>query len=43
MKKEKRWRGDLEGWEILKPQREVAWDDRFADTLRIFIDPREDI
>jgi import inner membrane translocase subunit TIM54 len=43
MKKEKRWRGDLEGWEILKPQREVAWDDRFADALRIFIDPREDV
>jgi len=39
MKKERRWRRDLEGWEIVKPAQKVAWDDRFVDALWIFVDP----
>ena len=42
MKKEKRWRAELESWDILKPEREVTWDDRFADALQVFIGPKED-
>jgi import inner membrane translocase subunit TIM54 len=42
MNKEKRWRNDLEGWEIVKPEQEVAWDDKFADALQVFVDPRND-
>lgn len=38
MKKEKRWRGDLEGWEIVKPEQDVAWDERFTHALRVFVD-----
>ncbi|TDL24912.1 hypothetical protein BD410DRAFT_785645 [Rickenella mellea] len=36
MKKELRWRGDLAGWEIVRPESEVAWDDRFRGSLSIF-------
>lgn len=39
MKKELRWRSDLEGWAIVKPSQSVVWDDRFGDALRIFVDP----
>ncbi|KAL0946541.1 hypothetical protein HGRIS_012748 [Hohenbuehelia grisea] len=39
LKKELRWRRDLEGWEIVKPATKVAWDDRFKDILRLFVDP----
>ncbi|KAG6814546.1 hypothetical protein H0H92_000073 [Tricholoma furcatifolium] len=42
MKKELRWRGDVAGWEMVKPQQEVVWDNRFQDALRIFIDKDED-
>ncbi|KAH7911399.1 inner membrane protein import complex subunit Tim54-domain-containing protein [Hygrophoropsis aurantiaca] len=39
LKKELRWRGDLAGWDIVKPGQLVPWDDRFTDTLRVFDDP----
>ena len=39
MKKEKRWRRDAAGWEIVKPEKDVAWDERFRHVLRIFTDP----
>lgn len=42
LKKEKRWRDDLEGWNIIKPSQRVSWDPRFKDALRVFVDPPED-
>lgn len=39
MKKEKRWRADARGWDIVKQDSEVAYDERFKDVLRMFIDP----
>jgi import inner membrane translocase subunit TIM54 len=39
LKKELRWRDDVEGWEIVRPEAEVTWDDRFRDTLSVFVDP----
>jgi import inner membrane translocase subunit TIM54 len=39
MKKELRWRHDLEGWEIVKPEAQVVWDDRLRGSLRVFTDP----
>ncbi|KAF9013954.1 inner membrane protein import complex subunit Tim54-domain-containing protein [Cyathus striatus] len=42
MKKELRWRSDLEGWNIVKPDATVAWDERFNGTLRVFEDPPRD-
>jgi len=41
LKKEKRWRSDIAGWEIVKPSHDVDWDRRFRETLRIFINPPE--
>ncbi|KAG6860957.1 hypothetical protein C0995_005621 [Termitomyces sp. Mi166 len=42
MKKELRWRRDVAGWDIVKPQQKVVWDDRFRDALRIFTDHRDE-
>ncbi|KAF8163445.1 mitochondrial import inner membrane translocase subunit Tim54 [Crassisporium funariophilum] len=42
LKKERRWRDDLEGWEIIKPTSNVAWDERFQQALQLFIDPPQD-
>jgi len=42
LKKEKRWRSDIAGWEIVKPSHDVDWDKRFRGTLRIFINPDGD-
>ncbi|KAK7034079.1 mitochondrial import inner membrane translocase subunit tim54 [Paramarasmius palmivorus] len=39
MKKEKRWRADEEGWNIVRPDREAEWDERMKEALRLFIDP----
>lgn len=39
MKKEQRWRGDLIGWDIVKPSQPVTWDERFRYALRVFMDP----
>ncbi|KAF9265701.1 mitochondrial import inner membrane translocase subunit TIM54 [Marasmius fiardii PR-910] len=42
MKKEKRWRADAKGWDIVKPDNEVSYDERFNDALKMFVDPVED-
>ncbi|KAF8911063.1 mitochondrial import inner membrane translocase subunit TIM54 [Gymnopilus junonius] len=42
LKKEKRWRDDLEGWNIIKPSQNVPWDTRFKDAMRVFVDPPRD-
>ncbi|KAF7311365.1 Mitochondrial import inner membrane translocase subunit TIM54 [Mycena kentingensis (nom. inval.)] len=41
LKKEKRWRGDVRGWEIICPDAKTVWDDRFRDALRVFCRPRK--
>lgn len=41
MKKELTWRYDVEGWNKVKPGAPVAWDERFRDALRFFIDPSD--
>ena len=41
-KKERRWRDDLEGWEIIKPTTNPLWDERFRNVLQIFTDPPQD-
>ncbi|KAG6854739.1 hypothetical protein C0991_002453 [Blastosporella zonata] len=43
MKKELRWRRDVAGWDVIKPQQNVVWDERFQDALRIFIDKDGDV
>ncbi|CAK9786472.1 hypothetical protein CC85DRAFT_267135 [Cutaneotrichosporon oleaginosum] len=35
-KRELRWRGGREGWEIVRPSTPVAWDDAWAGWLRVF-------
>lgn len=42
LKKEMRWRGDEAGWEIVKPGQPAQWDERFADALQVFDEPRAD-
>lgn len=42
LKKEMRWRGDEAGWETVKPGQLVQWDERFADALQVFDEPRAD-
>ncbi|KAG1761699.1 inner membrane protein import complex subunit Tim54-domain-containing protein [Suillus occidentalis] len=42
LKKEMRWRGDEVGWEIVKPGQPAQWDERFADALQVFDEPRAD-
>ncbi|KAJ3827829.1 inner membrane protein import complex subunit Tim54-domain-containing protein [Lentinula raphanica] len=38
--KEKRWMRDEEGWEIVRPERGVCWDERLRATgLRVFVRP----
>jgi import inner membrane translocase subunit TIM54 len=41
MKKELRWRRDVDGWNLIKPSTPVVWDERFRDALRVFTDPSE--
>ncbi|KAF8643764.1 hypothetical protein AX16_008783 [Volvariella volvacea WC 439] len=41
LKKEQRWRSDLEGWDIVRPSAPVTWDERFRDALRVFTNPVE--
>lgn len=38
MKKETRWRDNEEGWEVVRPDKDVAWDDRFGRALKVFED-----
>lgn len=42
LKKERRWRDDLEGWNIVKPSSSVSWDERCRGALRIFITPNNE-
>ena len=37
LKKELRWRNDAAGWEIVRPDAPVAWDERFRDAIRIYV------
>lgn len=39
LKKEMRWRGDEAGWDIVKPNQPVEFDERFADNLQVFDEP----
>nr|ASF90220.1 hypothetical protein SPAR02693 [Bartheletia paradoxa] len=34
--KERRWRDEREGWEIVKPDEEVKWDETLEGALRVF-------
>lgn len=36
MKKETRWRDNEEGWDIVRPDKDVTWDERFKSALTIF-------
>ena len=38
LKKELRWRGDEEGWAIVRSDADVPWDERFRNSLRVFTD-----
>lgn len=42
LKKERRWRDDVNGWNIIKPSTNVVWDPRFKNALRVFVDPPQD-
>jgi import inner membrane translocase subunit TIM54 len=37
LKKEKRWRDDVEGWEIINPEHGAVWDERFRTALRVYV------
>ncbi|EFI28335.1 mitochondrial import inner membrane translocase subunit TIM54 [Coprinopsis cinerea okayama7 len=39
LKKERRWRNDVESWNLIKPSASVEWDERLRDALRVFTDP----
>jgi import inner membrane translocase subunit TIM54 len=39
LKKELRWRSDVSGWDIIKPEAPVAFDERFNGALEVFVDP----
>ena len=41
LKKELRWRSDVAGWDIIKPESPVAFDERFDGALQVFVDPPE--
>jgi import inner membrane translocase subunit TIM54 len=42
MRKEVRWRKDKEGWDIVRPDSETSWDERFDGALSVFVDPPSD-
>ena len=42
LKKERRWRDDLEGWDMIKPSSNVSWDERCRGALWIFINPNNE-
>jgi len=41
-KRELRWHGNLEGFEIIKPDHDVTWDDRFEGWLRVYKSPEDE-
>lgn len=42
LKKERRWRDDVRGWDIIKPSAAVQWDERLRSSLSVFVDPEQD-
>jgi import inner membrane translocase subunit TIM54 len=43
LKKEQRWRDDVEGWDIVRPSSDVVWDEKFLGAFHIFVDPPENV
>ncbi|WWC85683.1 uncharacterized protein L201_000549 [Kwoniella dendrophila CBS 6074] len=41
-KKELRWKGNEEGWNIIKPDTPIEWDDKFNNWLNVFELPKSD-
>lgn len=41
IKKEMRWCGGEDGYEVVKPEQGVVWDDRWAGWLRVFVKPED--
>ena len=39
--RELRWHGNLEGFEVVRPDKEAAWDERFNGWLRLYVAPQE--
>jgi mitochondrial import inner membrane translocase subunit TIM54 len=39
LKKETRWRADERGWDIVRPDTPLEWDERWEGALEVFIDP----
>ncbi|KAI0273479.1 inner membrane protein import complex subunit Tim54-domain-containing protein [Gloeopeniophorella convolvens] len=39
LKKEARWTGDERGWDVVRPDGSVDWDERWEGTLEVFVDP----
>jgi import inner membrane translocase subunit TIM54 len=39
LKKEARWRRDERGWELVRPETPIEWDDRWEGPLEVFVDP----
>lgn len=37
IKKEKRWRRELQGWRLIRPGSSITWDDQMQDKLRVFL------
>lgn len=37
--KELRWKNNEEGWEIVRPDKDVVWDERFRNSLSVFTSP----
>jgi import inner membrane translocase subunit TIM54 len=42
LSKESKWRASLNGWELVSPDAEIEWDDRFL-SLKVFTDSSSDI
>ena len=40
--KELRWTSDEEGWNVVRPDKDVEWDERFRDLLKVYIDPQRE-
>ena len=39
LKKELRWRTDVAGWDIIKPETPLTFNERFNGALQVFVDP----
>ncbi|KAG8903474.1 mitochondrial import inner membrane translocase subunit tim54 [Tulasnella sp. 403] len=38
LKKEKKWREELDAWDVLKKDQPVAWDERFRGAFKVYVD-----